>query len=239
MTDCDVAVVGAGVIGQAITYELVSRGASVTLIDSRGAGLGATQASAGMLVPFIEGFDRPVLALAARSLDMYDAFVDRLTRDSGLEVGYRRTGSLQVAIGEEQEEELRAVAACARTRGVTNQVLNAKETLEAEPLLAPDVTAGLLIPDHGFVVAGDLSGALAAAALKRGARVLVPARARRIGIRDGAIEVELDNDRVIARHVVVAAGSWSGQIQIDGVPPLPVRPVRGQLLQLALARPAA
>ena len=237
MTDCDVAVVGAGVIGQAITYELVSRGAAVTLIDPRGAGLGATQAAAGMLAPYIEGLDRPVLALAVRSLEMYDAFVDRLTRDSGLGVGYLRTGSLQVAIGDEQEEELEAIAACARAHGVASQVLNAKETLEAEPLLTPEATAGLLIPVHGFVVAGDLSAALAAAAIAHGARVLVPARARRIGRRDGAIEVELDNDRVTARHVVVAAGSWSGQIQIDGVPALPVRPVRGQLLQLAWQGP--
>src|SRR5687767_405506 len=75
MPDCDVAVIGAGVIGESITYELVVRGASVTLVDSRGAGLGSTQASAGMLVPYLEGFGRPILPLATRSLDMYDAFV--------------------------------------------------------------------------------------------------------------------------------------------------------------------
>ena len=65
MADCDVAVIGAGVIGAAIAYELVSRGASVTLLDSRGAGLGSTQAAAGMLVPYLEGF-RPVPSSACR-----------------------------------------------------------------------------------------------------------------------------------------------------------------------------
>ena len=54
MADCDVAVVGAGVIGAAITHELVARGASVTLLDCRGAGLGSTQAAAGMLVPYLD-----------------------------------------------------------------------------------------------------------------------------------------------------------------------------------------
>src|SRR5687767_1799186 len=101
MADCDVAVVGAGVIGEAITYELVARGASVTLLDSRGAGLGSTQAAAGMLVPYIEGFGHPVLKMAARSLAMYDQFVDRISRDSGLGIGYRRTGSLQVVTADE------------------------------------------------------------------------------------------------------------------------------------------
>ena len=49
MAGCDVAVVGAGVIGQAIAYELVTRGTAVTILDARGAGLGSTQAAAGML----------------------------------------------------------------------------------------------------------------------------------------------------------------------------------------------
>ena len=96
MADCDVAIVGAGIVGGSIGFELAARGASVTLLDSRGAGFGATQASAGMLVPYIEGFGHPILRMAARSLAMYDAFIDRVTRDSGIGVGYQRTGSLQV-----------------------------------------------------------------------------------------------------------------------------------------------
>jgi glycine/D-amino acid oxidase-like deaminating enzyme len=76
MAGCDVAVVGAGVIGQAIAYELVTRGTSVTILDARGAGLGSTQAAAGMLVPYIEGVGHALLPLAAKSLDMYDAASD-------------------------------------------------------------------------------------------------------------------------------------------------------------------
>src|SRR5262245_22587470 len=114
MTDCDVAVVGAGVIGEEVGYELAARGAPVTLLDARGAGLGSTQAAAGMLVPFIEGLGHPLLPMAARSLKMYDEFIDRLSRDIGLGIGYRRTGSLQVAIAEESVESLEAVAASAK-----------------------------------------------------------------------------------------------------------------------------
>ena len=119
MPDCDVAVVGAGVIGTAITYELVARGASVTLLDCRGAGLGSTQAAAGMLVPYLEGFGRPLLPLATKSLEMYDAFVDRVSRDAGVGIGYRRTGSLQVVTADQPLDELRAHRrrrACGRSR---------------------------------------------------------------------------------------------------------------------------
>jgi glycine oxidase len=232
MAECDVAVVGAGVIGESIACELVTRGASVTLLDSRGAGLGATQASAGMLVPYLEGLDSNFLPLAVRSLEMYDAFVDRLTRDTGIGIGYQRTGSLQVAISGEPLDGLKETARSAQSIGCACEMLDAKGASKAEPQLSPDVAGALLIPAHGFVVANDLSGALSAAALKHGARIRVPARVTRIQQRGDNVEVQLENDRVVAREVVVAAGSWTGQIQIDGVAALPVHPIRGQLLHL-------
>jgi glycine oxidase len=239
MPDCDVAVVGAGVIGAAITYELAARGASVTLLDCRGAGLGSTQAAAGMLVPYLEGLGRPLLPLATASLEMYDAFVDRVSRDTGIGVGYRRTGSLQVVTADEPLDELRHIAADVRAAGLECELLDEHGAREAEPQLTPDVSAALFVKSHGFVVTADLSGALAAAAIKHGARVRVPTRAQRIERRDGHISIRLDNDAPItAHHVVIAAGSWSGHIDIEGIPALPVRPIRGQLLQLASDAPA-
>lgn len=233
MQQCDVAVVGAGVIGEAITHELVSRGASVTLFDARGAGLGSTQAAAGMLVPYLEGFQRPLLPIAAKSLEMYDAFVDRVSRDAGIGVEYRRTGSLQVAT-DDSLDELQQLYSETSREGVECELLDAKGARSAEPSLGPDVSGACFVKAHGFVVASELSGALAAASIKRGARMRVPARVTRVAARHGSIDVRLENDETInARHVVIAAGSWSGQIELEGIPPLPVKPVRGQLLQLS------
>jgi glycine oxidase len=234
MPDCDVAVVGAGVIGAAVTYELVSRGASVTLLDCRGAGLGSTQAAAGMLVPYLEGFGRPLLPLATTSLDMYDAFVDRVSRDAGIGIGYQRTGSLQVITGDQSLDELQHIAADARAAGHACELLDEQAARDAEPQLTPEVSGALYMESHGFVVTADLCGALTAAAIKGGARVRVPARGMRIEPYQDHLCVHLDVDMPLtARHIVVAAGSWSGHITIQGIPPLPVRPIRGQLLQLA------
>jgi glycine oxidase len=238
MPDCDVAVIGAGVIGSSITYELAARGASVTLLDCRGAGLGSTQAAAGMLVPYLEGFGRPLLPLAAKSLDMYDAFVDRVARDAGIGVGYQRSGSLQVATSDQPADELKHIASNARTAGVECELLDSRAAREAEPQLTPDVACGLYIKPHGFVVTADLAGALSAASIKHGARMRVPARARRIDRDTRDIRIHMDNGATVtADHVVIAAGSWSGHLDIDGVPALPVRPIRGQLLQLASDAP--
>ena len=124
MRDCDVAVVGAGVIGASIAYELAVRGASVTLLDCRGTGLGATQAAAGMLVPYLEGLGRPLLPLATKSLAMYDAFVERVSRDAGVGVGYCRTGSLQAVTADQALDELQDIAAEARAAGLECELLD-------------------------------------------------------------------------------------------------------------------
>src|SRR5258705_13832531 len=108
----EVIVVGAGVIGCAVAYELARRGASVQVVDDRAPGMGATQASAGILAPFIEAHaGGPLLDLTVRSLNMFDEFVAQVTSDSGIALKYRRTGTLQVAADHDRLNELRGAAA--------------------------------------------------------------------------------------------------------------------------------
>jgi glycine oxidase len=231
-------VIGAGVIGCAVADELARRGASVLLVDARGVGQGATQASAGVLAPYIKGIrPGPLQALAARSLADYDRFIDRVADSSGATIHYVRPGSITVATAEESADDLRDWAGALATAGVRCSLLDGPAACAAEPRLAPDVTAGLLVPDHGIVAAGELTRALSGAAAMRGVQVRTPARVRRIAWRRSAIDVDIDGDHLAARAVVLAAGSWSGEIEIEGVPPLPVRPVRGQLMQLAWSGP--
>src|SRR5262247_1914400 len=97
----DIIVIGAGIIGCAVAHELARRGASVEVIDDRPVGMGATQASAGVLAPYIEARDdSPLLDFAVRSLELYDEFIARVSSDSGTAIPYRRTGTLDVAYDE-------------------------------------------------------------------------------------------------------------------------------------------
>ena len=85
----DVIVVGGGIIGCAIARELAARGAAVRIFEGRTVGAGATQASAGILAPYIEGHDRGALFdLTLRSLTMFDDFVARATEGSAIDVEY-------------------------------------------------------------------------------------------------------------------------------------------------------
>src|SRR5215208_1797479 len=103
----DVIVVGAGIVGAAVAHELARRGASVELVDERPVGMGATQASAGVLAPYIEAREgSPLLALTVASLALYDGFVTRAVEESGLAIPYRRTGTLDAAMNEADMRKL-------------------------------------------------------------------------------------------------------------------------------------
>jgi glycine oxidase len=231
----DIVVVGAGIVGCAVAYELARRGASVEIIDDRPAGMGATQASAGVLAPFIEASDGgPLLDLTTRSLDMFDAFVSDAAADSGCAVNYERTGSLDVSLSTEAFADLAARHACLLQRGFRAELLDAAAVQAAEPQLSEHATGGLLIPAHGFVAAAELTRALAAAARRHTAQLIERGRVRRVLPHRGELQVETDRGTLTAEAVVIAAGSWTGAIEIEGESTqVPVKPIRGQLLQLA------
>ncbi len=231
----DIIVIGAGIVGCAIAYELARRGASVEVVDDRLVGMGATQASAGILAPYIEAHDTsPLFDLTIRSLNLFDEFIERVSSESGIPVAYRRTGTLQVASAAADMQALRSTAETLGRRGIGAELLDAPAARLEEPHLAAEVVGGLLITAHGFVAAGDLTRAVAAAARRNGAQLVEQSRVKRIGRASGDIIVETDRGSLRADAAVLAAGSWSGAIAIDDVAArVPVRPVRGQLVYLA------
>lgn len=91
-----VVVVGSGIIGCAIARELAVRGVTCAVVDDRPIGGGATQASAGILAPHVEAHEGgPLLDLGVRSLERYDGWIAAVRAESGLDVEYRRIGTLE------------------------------------------------------------------------------------------------------------------------------------------------
>jgi glycine oxidase len=235
----DIIVVGAGIVGCAVAYELARRGASVQVVDDRQVGMGATQASAGVLAPYIEAREgSPLLDLTVRSLDLFDQFIARVTSVSGVAVPYCRTGTIEVAREADTMGRFSATAGALERRGVAAELLDARAARVEEPYLTADIAGGLLIPSHGFVAAGELTRALAAAARRHGAQIIEHGRVQKIARAGADLVVETDRGSLTGNGVVLAAGSWAGQIEIEGAPRVPVRPVRGQLLHLAWNGPS-
>jgi len=235
----DVLIVGAGIIGCGIALELARRGASVQVVDERAPGMGATQASAGVLAPFIEAdIGSTMLDLATRSLAMYDEFVARASHEGRGCVEYHRTGTIEIAVDGDQLNALRNAAARLDAQGVAFGLLDAQAARAEEPHLASDIAGALLVPSHGFVAAYDLVRLVAAGARRSGAQIVEGVRVQRIAPRGDDLVVETSRGPLTAATVVIAAGSWAGKIDIAGVEtPRPVHPIRGQLLHLAWQGP--
>jgi glycine oxidase len=232
----NVIVIGAGIIGAAVAEELASRGARVTVVDMRSPGRGATQASAGMLVPYHEGQDNPaLLSLCTQSFGLYDDFISRVRERSGIPIEYSRGGTLEVAATDTEAERLGRMRAWLGEQRVESDWLDANALRRLEPSVTERATGGLFIPNQGFVGATALTKALVHSARLHGATFESPVEAVRVDPSREGIEVRTDTRRLMADAVVMAAGTWSGRVKIAGQPALPVRPVRGQLLELTWA----
>lgn len=231
-------VVGAGVVGCAVGYELAARGASVRLLDMRDVGEGATRASAGVLCPHIEGHAAPLLRLGVRSLAMYDDFVARVSHDARIPIEYRRTGTLEVALTREEADRLQAAAAAHVPSGVEHRYLTPREAREMEPALSEQITGALFVPVHGYIAAGRFTAALAAAAQAHGATIDRGVVVRRVTQDGRIVRAETHDESLEADAVVIGAGSWSGRCAVGDAYP-PVKPIRGQLLHLTCPAPVA
>ena len=214
-----------------MAYEIARRGGRVRVIDRRDVGRGATGASAGVLAPYLTAHEgSPILGLAARSLALYDEFVSRVVEDSGSTVRYVRNGTLEAALNVEEVAKLESAERVYREMGVAVEFLDQNAVRVAEPQLSGDVQAGLVVGGHGYVGATDLTKALRRAAGAHGVTFSPATSATRILNGGNSMRVETASATLSCDTVVMAAGSWSGQVEADGDEPVPGRPDRGQLL---------
>jgi len=229
-----VVVVGAGIVGCTVAYDLAKSGASVTVIEPRAPGQGATRASAGILAPDIEGHGSSLLRLLGRrSIAMYDDFMARLRADSGHEIVYQRNGTFELAFSDDDVHRLEELAAALKRDQIESRWVQPSAFDDYEPRASKQARGALFIPNHGFVGVTQLTLAAAGAAQQHGATFVSETGAIRIfSIADGRVGVQSSAAKWNADRVVLAAGSWSSTITIDGADRVPVKPIRGQLIQL-------
>lgn len=229
----NVIVIGAGVIGAASADALAAAGHSVHVLDMRGPGRGASHASAGVLAPFIEAHDGdPWMDLCVESLSMYDTFIESLRARSGRVVEYSRTGTFEVAVSPDDVARLNALRTWLVGRGVESEWIDGAAAKISEPSISAAALGALVIPTHGFVSVPDLINALTHAASLAGVSFESPAEAVTVTSSKDSVTVKVGDKAQSADAVVVATGSWSGRVKVDGAPAADIKPIRGQLLHL-------
>lgn len=233
-------VVGGGIIGLVTAWRAARRGLVTALVDPEPGG-GAAQVAAGMLAAVTELHygEETLLALNLASARRYPEFAAELTELTGHDLGYRRCGTLAVALDADDRAHLRELHALQQRSGLESEWLSGRECRRLEPMLAPGVRGGLRVDGDHQIDPRRLAHALLAACEREGV-VLHRVWAERLTVGRGERAtgvVTADGTALEAGQVVLAGGSLSGRL--TGVPEAvlpPVRPVKGQVLRLAMPR---
>jgi len=229
-----VIVVGAGAIGTSIAYQLAKAGVAVTIFDRGRVGGQSTGASAGIVQINPDRTTPPATStLALESARLFPALATELRERTGVDIGYRRSGLLHVALDDAEEPQLRAHRAWQVERGVAVVWLDAAATLDLEPQLNPTVQAALFYPDAHQLMPRVFAQTLARAAVDLGAVLREGASIDRLlTAGDRVVGVSIGGETIQAAEVVIANGAWAPAWSEALHTPIPVRPMRGQMVAL-------
>jgi glycine oxidase len=233
----DVVVVGGGIIGLSCAWRAARRGARVALVERSRPPAGATRVAAGMLAPVGElAFGEPeLLKMTLAAAELYPGFVAELEEASGVPTGYRRDGALHVALDRDEAAELRRLHELQRSLGLGAEWLPPRRCRGLEPGLTPSFNGGVHAPGEASVDPRALAAALLSGLEAAGVELLTGAgveAALREGERIAGVRTE-SGVELRATTVVLAAGAWSAQAEwLPEAARPPVRPVKGQILEL-------
>lgn len=233
-----VAIIGGGIIGLAIGWRLAAAGCRVDIFEKGRAGQGASHAAAGMLAAGAEAEpgEQRLLPLCLESRSRWRGFAAELEAASGQPVGLRDEGTLIVALTRDDVEVMRVNHQFQRGLGIESHWLTGAQVKELEPFLTPRAVAGVLSPLDNQVDNRRATAALRIAFERAGGRLHEDSPVEAVDAEAGRVRGVVVGGRAHAADMVVlAAGAWSRQIA--GLPAAavpPVRPVKGQLLSVAM-----
>lgn len=233
MKTYDAIVVGGGIIGGAIAFELAQRNLQVLLLDGQSPGQEASWAAAGMLSPPPDSADAiPLVPLGRASLAIYPEFVATVEEASGQKTGYRRHGAMETLFGQDADRKLSTLIAVHHGLGLPAEVLRIEEAFELEPHISRELGAAALLRAEASVDNRALTRAVLRAAESTGAEIRSECAVESIlQAAKRCSGVVAAGQRIEAKNVVIAAGCFSSRIQ--GVARYaPVRPIRGQMVAL-------
>ncbi|PSM16386.1 FAD-dependent oxidoreductase [Nitratireductor sp. StC3] len=213
-----VAIVGGGIVGCAIAYHLAKSGWDAALFERKKLTSGSTWHAAGLVS---ETQATPIMSTLARyGLDL----MERLEAETGQPTGFKRTGSLTLALNDARMQELRRRVDYAHGCGIAAREIPVRDAQGRWPLLSTHGAKGAFwFPGDGSTNPIDTTMALARGARLHGAAIFEDCKIERVVIENGrAVGVETPEGLVRAEHVVCATGMWSRDFGLAHAVSLPL-----------------
>ena len=202
-------IIGGGVVGCSIAYHLGKLGwTDVVLLERKQLTCGTTWHAAGLIAQLRA--TQNMTRLAKYSQELYFG----LEEETGVATGFKRNGSITVALTDERMEELRRSAAMARAFGVEIDEISPSDIRSRYPgLTVDDAVGGVWLPKDGQADPVNITQALAKGARNYGAKIIQGVKVTDIHQTDGRVTgVMTDQGPIEADYVVNAGGMWAREI---------------------------
>ena len=240
----DVLILGGGVIGLSLAYELSGNGLRVRVLERDLAGGQTSWAAAGILPPCnFRMHAAPADWMAGFSNQLHAEWSARLREETGIDNGYRRCGGIYVADSDTAMAELLQTCERWRREGLTVKWLHGVDLDRAEPALAGaydrfPLTGVALVAEESQIRSPRHLQALVAACRKRGVEISQGVEAYDFEVTGEKVKaVRTNSGSIAADKVVIACGAWSQNIAARLGFSLPIKPIRGQIVLLNCGRP--
>ena len=201
-----IVIVGGGVVGSSIAYQLTKAGVSDVVLLERGVlTCGTSWHAAGLIMQLRGGH-------ATTDIAKYNAeFYPELEADTGLATGFKQNGPLAIGRNMDRVHEMNRRASLAKSFGIDAHVISPKEVKDMYPALDDSfVAGGLFIPKDGQLSPVDTINAVIAGAKKRGAKVFegtpVDTMQR---LPSGEYQLSTKTGTITCETLVLACGLWT------------------------------
>ncbi len=242
MNDC--LVIGGGVIGLSIAWELARRGQSVQLVDQGKLAREASWAGAGILPPAARPLAiHPYDQLRAMAFEMHREWSARLLRETGIHNGYQQNGAIYLARSAGEVASLVAWSQLASDEQVQIEKLTPARLREIEPAIAPassskPLRATYFLPEECQIRNPRHLQSLIRACQQAGVELIENSPLVDLQLHDGEVVAAITSQGELrAKNYCIATGAWSGILLQKLGFEVGVLPIRGQMLLLKTDAP--
>ncbi len=232
----DVVLVGGGIVSLSTAYHLAKEGVVSLIVEQEAVGYGASGAAAGLVTPFIEAHGPDALAsLGMASAAMHRELALSLPSESGVDYHYSGIPILEPAFVEEESQALIQRLEWLQRLDPEVRWVTPEDVRRLDERLTPEAHGGLLYPNERQVEPYRLVLAFTAAIERMGCSIRY---ARVAGLESSGSRVTgvrlADGASIGADRVLLAMGPWTRQAEAWTGHPIPVQPLKGQLVKLEL-----
>ena len=223
-----VAIIGGGAMGVGLLYFLAHEGWTDTiLIEKDELTSGSTWHAAGLIPNFVGNLN--MAKVHRDTIKLYE----RIEEETGMHSGWHGCGAVRLARNDDEVDWFRYVHGMLTAIGVESHLVSPAEAKELAPLIEvePDVKMGFWTPSDGWTDPSAATNSMAAGARQLGAEISRHNRCLDMNqLSDGRWEVITEKGRIVADHVVNAAGSYSPQLGAMVGLDVPIESVEHQYL---------